>query len=144
MIALDLFQRLRIAQLRSVREQELLSGRNWILVCALVHLGALLYPLFLWINLWQLGPPSLHQHLHPSIRVLSMLSTAALLLGFWWWAKYAPYRAAIGALASFLLVQCVIGWLDPRQLLFGASIKALVLLGLIQAIRIGFHRHRAL
>jgi hypothetical protein len=144
MTTLDLLQRLRAAQQRSIREQELLSGRNWILVCALVHFAALLYPLFLWINLWQLHSPSVSQSIHPSVRVISMLIAAGLLLVFWWWAKYAPYRAALGALISFVLVQCAIGWLDPRQLLFGASVKALVLLGLIQAVRIGFRRHRAL
>jgi H+/Cl- antiporter ClcA len=144
MIAIDVFHRLRAAQQRSAREQELLSGRNWILVCALVHLAALVRPVFLWFNVWQLHSPSLQQHLHPGINVAATLLTAALLLLFWWWARFAPFRAALAALIVFLLIQGGLAFLDPRQLLIGASIKALVTLGLIQAIRTGFHRHRAL
>jgi hypothetical protein len=144
MIPLELFQRLRSAQQRSVREQELLSGRNWILVCALAHLFVSIHPLYLWVNVWMYRSRSLDQPLHPGINVAATLGTSALLFLFWWWARYAPYRAALAALVSFAAVQAGLAVLDPHQLLIGASIKALILLGLIQAVRVGFGRHRAL
>lgn len=144
MINPELFHRLRAAQQRSVREQELLSGRNWILICAFVHLLATVYPVFLWFNVEALHSPSLNQHLHPVINVASSLLSTTVLLLFWWWARYAPYRAALAALFSYVAIQGALAFLDPRQLVVGASIKALIILGLVQAVRVGFRRHRPL
>lgn len=142
MLTSDSFHRLRAAQRRSVREQEILSGRNWILICGLAHVLAAIYPAFLLINRLSLGTPSLNQHLHPGIHVVFTLLPGGLLLGFWWWARYAPYRAALGALLAYVGIQGALGLLDPRALLMGASFKALAILGLVQAVRIGYRRHR--
>ncbi|HEY0944769.1 MAG TPA: hypothetical protein VGD81_05860 [Opitutaceae bacterium] len=144
MIQPELFHRLRAAQQRSVREQELLSGRNWILICGLVHLLATIYPAFLWFNVEALHSRSLNQHLHPGINVAFSLLSSVVLLLFWGWARYAPYRAALAALASYLMLQGTLAFLDPRQLVVGASFKALIILGLVQAVRVGFRRHRPL
>lgn len=138
------FHRLRAAQHRSVREQELLSGGTWILVCGLAHLLAALYPVFLLVNVLTLHAPSLNQHLHPAVNVALTLLTGGVLLGFWAWSRYAPFRGALGALVAYVLIQGTLGWLDPHQLLVGASFKAVILLGLIHAVRTGFRRHRPL
>lgn len=142
MLSPDLFHSLRAAQRRSVREQEILSGRNWILICGLAHLLAAVYPAFLLTTLLWLGTPSPSQHLHPGLHLGFTLFSGVVLLGFWWWARYAPYRAALAALVAYLAIQGVLATLDPRQLLLGAILKALIILGLVQAVRTGFRRHR--
>lgn len=142
MLSPDLFHRLRAAQRRSVREQEILSGRNWILICALAHLLAAVYPAFLLFTVIWLDAPSPSQQLHPGLTLASTVFTGIVLLGFWWWARYAPYRGALAALVVYLIIQGVIATLDPRQLLVGATLKALIILGLVQAVRTGFRRHR--
>jgi hypothetical protein len=144
MIASGPFQRLRLAQQRSVREQELLSGRNWILVCGLAHLLAAIHPLFLLINVWLLHSPSVNQHLHPAVNVGFTLAAGVALLLAWAWARYAPYRAALTALVAYLALQGALGYLDPAQFVAGAAMKALILLGLLQAVRVGHQRHRPL
>jgi hypothetical protein len=142
MISPGTFHRLRTAQRRAVYEQELLSGGNWILVCGLAHLLAAVYPVFLLINVLELHAPSLNQNLHPGINVALTLLSGAVLIGFWWWSRYAPYRGALAALVSYLLIQGVRAGIDPHQLLVGATFKALIILGLIQAVRVGYRRHR--
>lgn len=144
MIEPDVFYRLRAAQLRAVHEQEVLSGRNWILICAFVHLLAMVYPVFLWIHVLELHSGPLNQLMHPAVNVGFTLLSFFALLGFWWWARYAPYRAAIGALLAFLLIQGIYAYIDPRQLVVGAIAKALILLGLLQAIFVAFRRRRPL
>lgn len=142
MLSPEVFHRLRAAQLRSVHEQELLSGRDWILICAGVHALAMVYPVFLLTNVLRLHSASLNQHLHPAVNVAFTLASGLALLGFWWWSRYAPYRAAIGALASYLVLQGALAGLDAHQLLVGATFKAVVILGLIQAVVVSHRRHR--
>jgi len=142
MISQELFHRLRAAQLRSMREQEILSGRGWLLICGLAHILTAVYPLFLWFNVWMLRSQPLNQRLHPGYNAGLTLLSGALLLGFWWWARFAPYRAALAAMISYISIQGVLGFLDPHQLVASATIKALIFIGLIQAVRVGFRRHR--
>lgn len=144
MISPDVFHRLRAAQLRAVREQELLSGRDWILICAGVHVLAMVYPVFLWVNVWLLRSASLNQHLHPAINVALTVLSGVVLLGFWWWARFAPFRAALNALIAYGLIQAVLAYLDPHQLVVGATFKAVIVLGLIQATAVAYRRHRPL
>jgi H+/Cl- antiporter ClcA len=142
MIAPDVFHRLRAAQLRAAHEQELLSGRDWLLISASVHVLALVYPVFLWINVWLLHSASLGQHLHPAINVGLVILSGLATLGFWWWARYAPFRASLGALTVFLLIQAVLAALDPHQLVVSAISKTIVILGLLQAVAISHRRRR--
>lgn len=144
MISPEVFQRLRTAQLRAVREQDLFSGRTWILISAGAHVLAMVYPVFLWIHVWRLHSATLNQHLHPAVNAGFTCASGIVLLVFWWWARYAPYRAAIGALVSYLVLQGALAYLDPRQLLIGATFKALIIIGLIQAISSSHHRRRPL
>lgn len=142
MISPEVFQRLRAAQLRAVHEHELLSSRDWILISACVHLLATVYPVFLWIHVWVLHSASLNQHLHPAVNVGITAATVLALLAFWWWARYAPFRAAVGAIAAYVLLQGALAVLDPRQLVVGATFKAVILLGLIQAMMVSYRRRR--
>lgn len=144
MIDPDVFYRLREAQLRAVHEQEVLSGRNWILISAFVHLLAMVYPVFLWIHVLELHSAPLNQALHPSVNVGFTLLSFTALLCFWWWARFAPYRAALGALLAFVVIQAIHASVDPRQLMVGAVAKALILLGLLQAVLVGHRRRRPL
>lgn len=144
MIDPDVFYRLREAQLRAVHEQEVLSGRNWILISAFVHVLAMVYPVFLWIHVLELHSVPLNQALHPAVNVgFTVLSCGALLV-FWWWARFAPYRAALGALLTFIVILAIHTSIDPRQLVVGATAKALILLGLLQAVFVGHRRRRPL
>lgn len=140
MIHSDLFNRLRAAQLRSVREQELLSGRNWILICAGAHVLALVYPVFLWLHLVLLRSHHPARGLHPGITTGVILLSGLVLFFFWWWARYAPYRAALSALLSFVALHGAHVWFDPRQLLNGTLIKALVIAGLVHAAIVAYRR----
>ena len=134
MISPELFTRLRAAQLRSVREQELLSGRNWILICACAHLLALVYPVFLLLHVVLLHPHAITHGLHPAITVGVISGSGLVLLFFWWWARYAPYRAALLALLAFVTIHATHAFFDPRQLSVATLGKAFVVLGLIHAV----------
>lgn len=142
MIHPELFARLRAAQFRSVREQELLSCRNWILICAFAHVLALVYPGFLLIHVLILQSHHIAHALHPGINVGVTLFSGLVMLFFWWWARYAPYRAALLALLAFIVIQGAITIADPRQLAYGTLIKTLIILGLVHAVFVA-HRRRS-
>lgn len=142
MIHPELFVRLRAAQLRSVREQELLSGRNWILICACTHVLALAYPVFLWLHLILLRSHHPARGLHPALTAGVILASGLSMLVFWWWARYAPFRAALLALVSFLVLHGVHAVVDPRQVVNGTLIKAFVIAGLAQAVFVAYRRRR--
>jgi hypothetical protein len=142
MLSADLFTRLRAAQLRSVREQELLSGRNWILICAVAHILGLVYPVFLWIHVLLLHPHQPGSGLHPALSAGILLFSGLVLLLFWRWARYAPYRASVLALLSFLAIHGVHAAFDPHQLAVATILKALVILGLLQAVIVAHGRRK--
>lgn len=135
--------RLREAQRRSAHEQQLLSGRDWILIAMGVQLLSALHPLFVWINVLLLKSPSPVRE-EPAIVLAAALGLAAVLGLLSWWANYAPFRAAVAAVIAFLVTQAAVGYFDPGALVSGAIVKSIVLLGLLQAARIGYFRHRAL
>ncbi len=135
--------RLREAQRRSAHEQQLLSGRDWILIAMCVQLLSALHPLFVWINVLLLDAPS-PVHAEPAIALVAALGLAAALGLLSWWAKYAPFRAAVVAVLAFLAAQATVGYFDPGALISGAIVKSIVLVGLLQAARIGHFRRRAL
>jgi hypothetical protein len=143
MIPPEIYYRLRAAQHRAAHEQKLLSGRDWILAACFVQLLSALYPLFAWLNyvLFGVGP---REGMHPGINFAVTLALAVAFAVLWLWARHAPYRASLAAVIVFVLVQGALGFIDPYILLSGAVVKALVLVGLLHAVRTGYLRHRPL
>jgi len=146
MITPELFNRLRAAQLRSVREQELLSGRNWILLCACAHILGLIYPVFLLIHVTLLGSDGVSHglRLHPLVNIAFITASGLVLLACWAWARFAPYRAALLALAAFVGFQVVHAFADPHQLAVAALVKLFIIVGLIHAVLVAHGRRRPL
>jgi hypothetical protein len=142
-IAPPLFHRLRDAQRRAVHEQEIWSGRSWILICACAHAFLAVHPAFLWFHRSHLPLSGTNAPIHPGVFVAATLLGSVVLAGFGWWARYAPYRAAMGALLAFLALHATLVFLDPHQLLVGAVLEVLLLVGLLQAARVGHRRRRA-
>src|SRR5690606_4315569 len=97
------FHSLRERQARSAGEQRLLSGRDWLLVCAFVQLLTATYPTYRYIVSATFGFISEKtEHLPALIAALLVLVVVFVLL--WWWARYAPFRAALTALLAYLAV----------------------------------------
>ncbi|MCM2276273.1 MAG: hypothetical protein NDI75_15940 [Candidatus Didemnitutus sp.] len=143
MITPDHLHRLRLAQRRSAQEQQLLSGRDWILVAGIVQLLSGLHPLFVLINQRVLGA-SPRPGIAPGLELAADVVLAAAFVLLWRWARYAPFRAAMTAIVTFLVVHGVLGLIEPRTLLAGAIVKSLILVGLVHAARTGYLRHRPL
>jgi len=146
MMTPELFNRLRKAQLRSVREQELLSGRNWILLCACAHVLGLIYPAFLLIHLSLLGHDGISHglRLHPLLNMGMITLSGLVLLACWGWARYAPYRAALLALMVFVGFQLIHGIIDPHQLSVATLVKVFINIGLVHAVIVSHGRRRPL
>ncbi len=143
MISPGVFHLLRDAQGRAAHEQRLLSGCDWLLVAAFVQLLAAAYPLLAWIHHLLLGE-GLQTGLHPGINLFATIILSVTFGVLWFWARYAPFRAAVAAVIAFILIHGALGFADPRVLLSGTIIKALILVGLLHAVRTGYLRHRPL
>ncbi|MDR1789893.1 MAG: hypothetical protein LBR12_06105 [Opitutaceae bacterium] len=132
---------LRASQSRSAREQQIISGRDWLFVSALVQLLSALYPAYVWmsntffVHSGRAPDPNIH-HV-----TLGMLVTSAVLLFLWIWAKYAPFRSACAALSFYLVLQLTCVFLQPHRMTEGIAVKICILLGLVMAVRVG-HRRR--
>ncbi len=134
---------LRRAQRRAAQEQQILSGQDFILMAGLVQAVSALHPFFLLVNQRVLGSAP-RAGLASETQLVAELSLAGLLALLGWWAHYAPFRAAVVAVAAFILVHGGLGLLQPSSLLSGAIVKSLMLVGLLHAARTGYQRHRAL
>lgn len=143
MISSETLYRLRAAQSRAAHEQHLLSGRDWILVAAVVQLFAALPAALTLINRILLGP-GLGENMHPRVSFSASVLLAVALAFLWRWARHAPFRASVVALIVFVAVHGALGFSDPDSLISGAVVKSLVLVGLLQAVRTGHLRHRPL
>ncbi|OAM89212.1 hypothetical protein OH491_12765 [Termitidicoccus mucosus] len=139
------FRVLRECQARSAREQQILSGRDWLFVSALVQFLTALYPLYLWVTELMLvhhdetsAPPA-----HTQKIACGMLTVSVILLLLWWWAKFAPFRAACAALVFYLMLQGLAAFYQPQHMLDGLASKILVLLGLLMAVRTGYRRRHS-
>lgn len=78
---------------------------------------------------------------------LSFVIAGALCLvhiGLWWWAKTAPFAAAVVALVMFVTLQLVQAVIDPSSLTSGIIIKGFFLVALIQAVMAGLEVQRLL
>ena len=132
---------LRECQSRSAREQQILSGRDWLFVAALVQFLTALYPIYRWATetfVFNVGGALWGEDMQVAA---GMLAVAAILLALWGWAKHAPFRAASVALGFFVVLQVYVVTMHPAHSLDHIASRILVLLGLIMAVRTG-HRRR--
>lgn len=65
-----------------------------------------------------------------------------LHLGLWFWARKAPFAAAVVALVAFITLQLVGAVLDPSSLYKGLIIKVLFVVALTRAVRAGLEAQR--
>lgn len=142
MIPAALLHSLRACQTRSAEEQRLLSGRGWLLIAGAAQVLTTLHPL----NQYLLAR-TLNDHA-PMFRQFPWLIGGMAGLGFaflllWWWAAYAPFRAALTALLLYLAFHTAVALAVPQVVLDSIASKILVLLGLLLAVRVGWMRHRA-
>lgn len=134
---------LRDCQSRSAREQQIISGRDWLLVTVFVQLLSSIYPLYVWITdtFRVYGTTSVDTHVHYA--AIGMLGMSAVLFFLWAWGKYAPFRAACVALAFYISLQIVLIWLLPHRGTEGLAPKICVLIGLLMAVRVGYRRRHS-
>ncbi|MDR2675348.1 MAG: hypothetical protein LBC18_10940 [Opitutaceae bacterium] len=139
------FRVLRECQARSAREQQILSGRDWLFVSALVQFLTALYPLYLWGTGLMLAHHDTASASPGHTREIAcgMLTVSAILLLLWWWAKFAPFRAACIALLFYLMLQGFAAFHQPQDVLNSLVSKILVLLGLLMAVRTGYRRRHS-
>jgi hypothetical protein len=140
------FRVLRECQARSAREQQILSGRDWLFVSALVQFLTALYPIYMWVM-------ERTHHSEPATAAVpagtqaiiagSMLTVSAILMLLWWWGKFAPFRAACIALLFYLMLLGLVTFHQPQNMLDGLASKILVLLGLLMAVRTGRRRRHS-
>lgn len=134
---------LRECQSRSAREQQILSGRDWLFVTALVQFLGGLYPLYRWITAFFVATDDAGAAVRDMGMAGGMMAICAVLIVLWSWGKYAPFRAAVGALAFYVLLQVAIALLYPNHIFDGIASKVLVLLGLLMAARTGYRRRHS-
>ncbi|AHF91945.1 hypothetical protein OPIT5_18695 [Opitutaceae bacterium TAV5] len=144
--SIDPYRILREAQVRSAQEQQLFSGRDWLRVTAFVQFLTALYPIYLWVSFDLLDYRTASSD--PMISILRAAALVTLGIGLLflllaWWAKYAPFRASVVGLLFFIAFNVFIAVARPQHFMDGIASRVLVLLGLIMAVRTGFHRHRS-
>lgn len=66
----------------------------------------------------------------------------AIHIGLWWWAKTAPFPAAVVALVLFITVQLINAAVEPSTIYKGIIIKILFLVALIKAVQAGSEANR--
>jgi hypothetical protein len=139
------FRVLRECQARSAREQQILSGRDWLFVSALVQFLTALYPIYLWMTELSLTHHDGISTVPVYTREIAcgMVAVSLILLLLWKWAKFAPFRAACVALLFCLMLNGVAAFCQPQDMLNGLVSKILVLLGLLMAVRTGYRRRHS-
>lgn len=143
---IDPFRVLREAQVRSAQTQQIFSGRDWLCVATFIQFITAIYPLYQWMSFDLLGYRQASAD--PVVSILRLIALAILGIGFVflllsWWAKYAPFRAATLALLFYTALNILLAVTRPQFFMEGFASRMFVLLGLIMAVRTGFHRHRA-
>ena len=73
----------------------------------------------------------------------ALLGLAAIQLGLWWWAKRAPFPAAVIALVAFVAPNLYQAVVDPEGLRWMIVVRIIFLLGLIKAVHAGVLARRA-
>ena len=143
---IDPFRSLRETQARAMQQQHLFSGLDWLRATAFVQLLMAIYPTYLWASFVLF--PSREASDPGMLLKLQILALATLIVGLVlgllaWWAKYAPFRASVVALFFYVGLNVFIAVGRPDHFLDGLAPRMLVLLGLVQAVRTSFRRHRA-
>jgi hypothetical protein len=70
------------------------------------------------------------------------LALCLIHVGLWWWARTAPFPAAVVALVLFVTLQLINAALDPSTIIKGIVIKILFLVALIRAVQAGAEANR--
>lgn len=115
--------------IEAVLEPKLKQARGWILAIGII------YVVSAGIQIVVAGGNITRDEITFSLATAGAL--CAIHLGLWWWAKTAPFAAAVVALVLFVTLQVVWATLDPQTLTRGIIIKALFLIALIQAVKAG-------
>ncbi len=138
----DPWRILRECQSRSAQEQQLLSGRDWLLVSAIVEYFTALFPLYLWIMDFFVSARAGTDPITTIMRntCLAMIGVGTIFVLLSWWAKYAPFRAALIALLFYIGLQIWIVLAVPQHFMDGIASKVIIFLGLLMAIRTGYRR----
>ncbi len=115
-------------------EPKLRQARGWILAVGIIYVVSALIQ----VTLMNEGLP------RDAVTLQLVLNGALCLvhLGLWWWARTAPFAAALVALVLFLTLQLVEAALDPSSLGRGIIIKVLFLIALVSAVRAGVEAQR--
>ncbi|MDR2980619.1 MAG: hypothetical protein LBV12_00045 [Puniceicoccales bacterium] len=142
----DPFRTLRETQARAMQEQQLFSGRDWLRVTTFVQLLTAIYPLYLWASFALFSSRAASET--RTMEIIQLVAAVTLGIGIIlgllaWWAKYAPFRAAVVAIVFYIALNVFLAICRPEHFLDGAASRILIFLGLVMAVRTGFHRHRA-
>lgn len=115
-------------------EPKLRQARGWILAVGIIYVASALLQVTI-----------LSDRLRQDDIVFILALNVGLCLvhlGLWWWARTAPFAAAVVALVLFVTLQLVEVALDPSSLARGIIIKVLFLVALVQAVRAGVEVQR--
>jgi hypothetical protein len=134
---------LRECQSRSAREQQILSGRDWLFVTALVQFISALFPVYR-CAASAMSTAAVYETFQKDLGMaIGMCVVSAVLSILWWWGKYAPFRAACSAFAFYLTLHILVAVFYPVHMFDGIASKVLVTLGLIMAVRTGYRRRHS-
>lgn len=135
---------LRECQSRAAREQQILSGRDWLFVTALVQFLSSLFPLYRCLT-YALTITGSGENIEKDLGMtIGMLVIAIVLTVLWWWGKYAPFRASVAAFVFYMSLQVFTAIWHPTHLFDDGIVpKILVILGLIMAVRTGYRRRHS-
>jgi hypothetical protein len=120
--------------IETVLEPKLRQARGWILAVGIIYVVSAVLQVTL-----------LGDQLRSSDVTFVLVLNGALCavhLGLWWWARSAPFAAALVALVLFVTLQVVEAAIDPASLGRGIIIKVLFLVALVQAVRAGVEVQR--
>lgn len=121
------------SQHQASHKQTVKNGRGWILGVAILQFitGAVFFA----ISRGSESPEAAQGLVLTSI-VVGLLGV--IFLGLWFWAKYAPFAAALCALALYISFISLDAIADPRLLFRGIILKILIIAGLSQAVKSGY------
>lgn len=118
----------------TVLEPKLRQARGWILAVGIIYVVSAVMQVTLLPDRMADGDV---------VFVLALNTGLCLVhLGLWWWARTAPFAAAVVALVLFVTLQIVELALDPSSIGRGVIIKVLFLVALVQAVRAGVEVQR--